>query len=240
MKSQERTYRNLVHSHLNAFRVTVQESDLGIYADHVSAASARESVLQQRGHIESYIRHHPEFARTLRPIAEDPTAPPIVRDMIAASAAAGVGPMAAVAGAVAERVGRTLLSEAEEVVVENGGDIFLAVKRPLTVGIFAGSSPLSLKIGLRIAPDKAIQAVCTSSGTVGHSLSLGRADAVCVLGSSSALADAAATALGNRVERAGDIDRAIEWGRSIQGVLGMLIIAGEKLGAWGQLEIVPI
>lgn len=236
----KRTYRNLVHSHLCAFRVTVQETDLGVYADRHMAVAAREAVLLERGHLETYIRHHPEFLGTLRPVAEDPLAPPIVRDMIEAGAGTGVGPMAAVAGAVAERVGRALLGQSAEVVVENGGDVFLSVRRPLTIGVYAGASPLSLKIGMRVDPAKGIRAVCTSSGTVGHSLSTGRADAACVLGASCALADAAATALGNRVKDAGDITRAIQWGRTIPGVLGMLVVVGEKMGAWGELEIVPI
>ncbi|MBT8342400.1 MAG: UPF0280 family protein, partial [Desulfatitalea sp.] len=121
-----------------------------------------------------------------------------------------------------------------------GGDIFLKCKTPITIAVYAGDSPLSLKIGLTVSPDDHIQAVCTSSGTVGHSLSLGRADAVCVASSNGALADAMATAIGNRVHRPDDIHEAIAWGRCVDGVMGILIIVGDRMGAWGRLEVVPL
>ncbi len=121
--------------------------------------------------------------------------------MAAAAQTAGVGPMAAVAGAIAECVGRELLEFSPEVIVENGGDIFLKVSHRRTVGIFAGDSPLTGRIGIQIEARDTPLGVCTSSGTVGHSLSFGRADAVVVLAPAAALADAAATAIGNRVSR---------------------------------------
>jgi len=80
--------------------------------------------------------------------------------------------------------------------------------------------------------------ICTSSATVGHSVSLGRADAVCVLSDSAILADAAATAVGNRVQKDSDIKKALEFGLGIEGVLGVLIIMGDKLGVQGSIEIV--
>lgn len=237
---QERAYRRRVRSDLAAARVTVQETDLSIYSAAPVAGAARDAVIAQRGYLEAYIRRHPDFARTLRPWPEDPLAPRIVRAMIQAARQAGVGPMAAVAGALAQEVGGALLQSTPEVIVENGGDIFLGVQRPLTVGVYAGRSPLSLKIGLRVDPAHGIRAVCTSSATVGHSLSLGRADAACVLGDCCALADAVATALGNRVQKPGDIAAAIDWARRVEGVRGVLVIAGGKMGAWGRLETVPL
>jgi hypothetical protein len=237
---QERSYRQLVRSHLSAERVVVQQTDLGIYSTRPVALSAKDAVVTQRAYLEAYIHNHPEFLHSLIPLPSDPLAPPIVRHMLQAGQTAQVGPMAAVAGAVAEQVGRELLPLTDEVIVENGGDIFLRISRPVTMGIFAGPSPLSLKIGLRITPDSGVNAVCTSSGTVGHSLSFGRADAACVLGNDCALADAVATALGNRVRTAGEIQTAIRWARGIAGILGVLIIVGEKMGAWGAVEVVPL
>ena len=151
-----------------------------------------------------------------------------------------VGPMAAVAGALAERVGRDLLARTDEIIVENGGDIFIKTLHPLTVAVFAGRSPLSLKIGLDIEPANRPMAVCTSSGSVGHSLSKGLADAVCVLSRSCALADAAATAIGNRVRNQKDIQPAIDWGRAVAGVEGILVIMGEKMGMWGRVRLKPL
>jgi ApbE superfamily uncharacterized protein (UPF0280 family) len=167
-------------------------------------------------------------------------APGIVRKMTDASRKAGVGPMAAIAGAIAEYVGMVLLSHTGEVIVENGGDVFLKTDGSVTIGIFAGKSPLCLHIGLRLCPLETPLSVCTSSGTVGHSLSFGKADAVCVVSESCCLADAAATSIGNLVNSKTDIPGAIEFGKKIEGVEGIIIILGEDLGAWGDLELVPL
>ena len=160
--------------------------------------------------------------------------------MIEAARAAGVGPMAAVAGALAARVGRQLVLLSPEVIVENGGDIFLAITQPATVSLFAGKSPLSHRVGLKIDPGLTPLGVCTSSGTVGHSFSFGRADAACVLAPKAALADAAASALGNRVQQAGDIAAALEWAETAPEILGAVVVVGDKLGVWGRVELVPL
>jgi hypothetical protein len=160
--------------------------------------------------------------------------------MVAAGAAAGVGPMAAVAGAIAAQVGQGLLAHSAEVIVENGGDVFLKTRQAATVAVYAGASPLSLAVGVRVGGRERPCGVCTSSGTVGPSLSFGKADAVCVVSASCALADAAATAIGNRVQSGRDIPGAVEFGRSIRGVAGLAIIVGERLGVWGEVEIVAL
>lgn len=239
---KDRTYRRLVRSALTEERVVVQETDITIYSDSDKplADAARASVMTHRGFIENYIRSHADFADALVPLSEDPFAPPIVRDMLSAGRRAGVGPMAAVAGAVAEKVGYDLLSLARQVIVENGGDIFICTPGSTTIGVYAGPSPLSMKVGVRLKPAGRPLAVCTSSASIGHSLSMGRADAACVIGESCALADAVATALGNCIARARDIQPAIDRVAKIGGVTGILVILGENMGAWGALEVVPI
>jgi hypothetical protein len=225
---------------LCSFEVKVKETDLRVSADRPLGFQTRESVLGYRGQIEAYIEKHPDFVTTLMPWLINEPAPAIVRAMIGAGRKAGVGPMAAVAGAIAERVARDLLVHSQEVIVENGGDIFLKLNDKFTAAIFAGPSCLSLQIGLEIDGGGRCWAVCTSSGTVGHSLSLGRADAVCVLSDDGALADAAATAIGNRIQSHRDISAAVDFGHSIAGVLGIVAICGEHIGAWGDLTIVPL
>lgn len=238
---EPRTYRSrMAREGLVAFRVAVQQTDLLILAVRDLRDLAREIAVQERARLEGYIAAHPDFLATLRPWPEDPFAPPVVREMVAAARVAGVGPMAAVAGVLAERVGRALLAESPEVIVENGGDIFLALTRPATVAIYAGRSPLSQRVGLRIAPEDTPLGVCTSSGTVGHSLSFGRADAACVVAPTAALADALATALGNRVQDPQDIDPALAWLAGRPGARGAVVVAGETLGAWGRVELVPL
>lgn len=234
----ERSYRaQMEQVHLVSFRTVVQETDLLIQADRNLAGVSRELILRFRGHIENYIALHGEFARTLSPWPLTGPMPIIVGEMVSAAKAAGVGPMAAVAGAVAQQVGQGLLAHSPEVVVENGGDLFVKLEKPVTVGIYAGDSPLSMRVGIRIdSRDKPV-AVCTSSGTVGHSLSLGVADAATVIADSGSLADAAATAIGNRVDSPAAVGRAIEWGQTIRGVRGMVVVCGETMGVWGAVDV---
>jgi hypothetical protein len=238
---EERTYRNRVKTDdLVNFEVIVKETDLLIRAEKDLSGEARQSVLKYRNQLETYIAVHPEFVKSLVPLAEDPYAPGIVREMIRTSAAAGVGPMAAVAGAMAEFVSRDLLKSSSQVIVENGGDLYLATSRERMVGIYAGTSLLSLKVGIAISPEDSPLGVCTSSGTVGPSLSFGKADAVCILSKSAALADAAATAVGNAVREKGDIERGLEVGREIEGVLGALVIIKDRMGVWGKIKLIRL
>jgi ApbE superfamily uncharacterized protein (UPF0280 family) len=238
---ERRTYRNLVKTDdLVKFEVIVKETDLLVRAERDLSQDTRESILKYRHQLETYIAIDPEFQKSLFPVTEDPFAPEIVQEMILASQLAHVGPMAAVAGAMAEWVSKDLLKLSREVIVENGGDIYLATSKERTIGIYAGNSPLSLKIGIVIKPEETPLGICTSSGTVGPSLSLGKANAVCILAKSSALADAAATAVGNIVKEKKDIESGLERGREIMGVLGTLIIVGEKMGVWGNIKLTQL
>jgi ApbE superfamily uncharacterized protein (UPF0280 family) len=139
----ERVYRNRPYRRdLATFQVRVKETDLLIRADREDREEACRSVLRWRSVVEEYIRLRPEFLTALEPIGEDPLAPVLIREMLRGSAAAGVGPMAAVAGAIAGAVGRDLLQRSRSVIVENGGDIFLRIDEGETsVGIFAGPGP---------------------------------------------------------------------------------------------------
>ncbi|HOG15979.1 MAG TPA: UPF0280 family protein [Syntrophales bacterium] len=239
MEAAEKTYRNMVSGEdLLFYEVNVRETELLIRSDVLLRDEALAAVHSFRGHIEAYIDRHPDFLTSLAPLPEDDFSPAIVRAMLGAGKEAGVGPMAAVAGAIAEFVGRKLEGLCRDVIIENGGDIFLKSRRERRVGIFAGDSPLSERIALKIPPAGKAIGICTSSGTVGHSLSFGKADAVCVLSGSATLSDAAATAVGNVVKRRADIVRGIERARQIPGVQGILIIVGDQMGLWGEMEIV--
>jgi hypothetical protein len=232
----ERTYRRWPESNLPSFEVRIGQSDLLISADRLLTDVARHALAKARASLEAYLARDPDFADALRPHPILPEAPPLVREMASAARACGVGPMAAVAGAVAENVGRALLAETRQVIVENGGDIFLHITEPRVAAVFAGKSGLSGRLGIRIDRLRQPLGLCTSSGTVGPSLSFGRADAAIVLSGSAALADAAATALGNRVQEPGDIEKALDWLRTVPGVLGGAVIIGEQLGAWGAVQ----
>ncbi|MFB3924938.1 MAG: UPF0280 family protein [Syntrophales bacterium] len=236
---QRRFYRNEVFSpDLAIFEVKVKETDLFISAGRNLSDIALNSVCKYRNFIEEYIKLRPKFMKSFSPIEKDDLAPPIIRDMLDASSRVNVGPMASVAGAIAQYVAQDILEHTDQVIVENGGDIYLKSKRELRIGVYSGKSPLSGKIKLRIRPEATPLGICTSSGTVGHSVSFGRADAVCVISKSAVLADAAATAVGNRVNKESDIRPALQFGLNIEGVLGILIIIGDKMGASGMIEFI--
>jgi len=239
---RQRTYRHSVDpTGLVSCMVRVGQTDLHILASREVTDRAALLVHQYRSRLENYIAGHPEFLSALEPLAEDPLAPPLVKAMMRAAAVAGVGPMAAVAGAIAEFVGRDLLEEGiDEVVIENGGDIYIKRQRDCIAAIFAGASPLSGRVGVAIAAASMPLGLCTSSGTVGHSLSYGNADAVTVLASSTPLADAAATRLGNEVLAGQPINRALDLAKTIPGLLGVVVVRGAELGGWGGVELVSI
>ncbi|CAK8715052.1 UPF0280 family protein [Candidatus Electrothrix laxa] len=239
---QERTYRAIENSGLVSSIVKIAETDLHILASQPVEAQALLAVSEVRGVIEGYIRTHPNFLQSLAPLPMDNQAPEIIKDMLSAGVSTGVGPMAAVAGIVAEQVGKSLLAQGlAEIIVENGGDLFVARTQESTIAVYAGESPLSGKLGIRLLPEQMPCGVCCSSGMIGHSLSLGRADAVAVVASSTALADAAATRLGNEVGRnKKSIQHALKVAGEINGLTGVVIVSGEHLGAWGNVELVRI
>ena len=237
---EKRVYRDLIKpKDLTTFEVVIKETDLFISADRELKKEASNAILKYRNQIEDYIRETPLFQRSLKPLPVDEKAPEVIRTMQEASLKAGVGPFASVAGAIAEFVGKELLRYSREVIVENGGDIFLKTLRKRRIGIFAGESKFSNRLALEISPDETPLGVCTSSGTVGHSLSLGKADAVVVVSKSCSLADASATAIGNLIKKKKDIPKGIEKAKGIVGLTGVVIIKDDKLGVWGNLKLTP-
>ncbi|OGO02509.1 MAG: thiamine biosynthesis protein ApbE [Chloroflexi bacterium RBG_13_53_26] len=239
---QPRFYRHWVKDKdLVSFSVVLEESDLYVRARRNLRRKTLKVLMRHRASLEGYIERCPEFLTSLEPVAVGEDAPPIVRAMAEAADKVDVGPMAAVAGAIAEYVGKELLPFSREVIVENGGDIFLKIMKSRSIGVYAGeSSPFTGKIGLEISPEETPLGICTSSGTVGHSLSFGSADACIVLSRSTPLADAAATAIGNLIGYADDIPRGIDFARSVEGVRGVLILKDDRIGIWGDVKIVTV
>ena len=238
---QPRHYRHwVVDGDLVSFRVAVKETDLYIRAQRVLGEQALDAIFDCRRSLERYIEHHASFTSALEPVEIAEDAPVIVKEMADAASLAGVGPMAAVAGAIADAVGRRLMELSPDIVVENGGDIFIASSIGRTVGVYAGDSLFTGKLALRVNPEDTPLGICTSSGTVGHSLSFGSADAAIVISPSTALADAAATAVCNLVQQESDIQKGIEFAQSVDGLKGVVIIKGGQLGAWGDVELVSL
>lgn len=235
---QPRTYRHRVKDEdLISFNVVVKETDLYIRASSNLRRKAHKLVLKYRRALEKYIERHPLFLTSLEPLPVGNDAPHMVKEMAKAAGRVGIGPMASVAGAIAEFVGSELLAFSPEIIVENGGDIYLKSSRKRLVGIYASKSPFTGKLGLEINGQDTPLGICTSSGTIGHSLSYGKADAVVVLSQSAVLADAAATAIGNLIKQPGDIPSGIEFAKGIEGLKGVIIIEGDKVGLWGEVEL---
>jgi len=227
------------------FQLTVEETDLdiGVRKDRFSnelVEWVEETMRACRRPLEEYIQSDPGFVHALTPYAVRSDAPLIVQTMAEAGRLAGVGPMAAVAGAVAEWVGKSIAKRSRDVIVENGGDIFMRSSRIRKVGIFAGDSPLSNRVAIEIRPEQTPLGICTSSGKVGHSLSFGKADAVVVISPSVPLADAVATACGNLVQTVDDLQRTVEFASEIAGVIGVLVIKDDQLAVWGSVKLIPM
>lgn len=234
----KRKYRDLFKGiNLEFFQVCVGETDLMIGAGKNLEREALSAVRKYRAQIEKYIEEHPDFKASLVPVPASADAPYIVAEMCTAGYAAGVGPMASVAGALAQMVGEELLKQTDEIIVENGGDIYIKTNSIRRTGIFAGNSPLSGKVSIEIFPEDTPLGICTSSGTVGPSVSFGKADAAVITAKSAFLSDAAATALGNLVKSEADIVSALEIALSIQGVEGALVIIGDKMGVMGNIKL---
>lgn len=242
--SARRIYRQAAGGKFRPFTVVVKQTDLWIAVPPREFTEALPGRIEQlvwrfRRQLEAYIEGHPEFALTREPCLVESAAPEIVLRMARAANIVGVGPMAAVAGALAEIVGWHLLRDCSQVIVENGGDIFMKVDEPAKVAVLAGESPLSRKMAILVEPGSRPRGICTSSGTSGHAYSEGRADAAVILSPSAALADAAATAMGNLVQGPADLERALAFARNIDGISGAAVICGEQMALWGQIQIRP-
>lgn len=221
---------------LVSFGVQVKQTDLRISAESMLQDEALALVLEARTELEHYIARHPEFLASLAPVEARDQAPCVALTMIEAARRAGVGPMAAVAGTIAELVGRGLARHSGEVIVENGGDIWLLSRRRRVLTVLAENTELE---GLRVAipPQPQGVGIATSAGTIGPSLSLGKADAVMIVADTAAYADALATAVGNTVHSSRDLQPALAYARTL-GARAAVIIADGAFGAFGDIELV--
>lgn len=196
---------------------------------------AKRAVLRARSQLENFISCDRFFAITLEPYHCNERAPEIIKLMCDASSKFGIGPMSTVAGAIAQTALEAMLEKgAEHAIVDNGGDIALALKESVNIGIYAGDAKVK-NLALRILPESTPLGICTSSATIGHSISFGKADACTVVANNAIIADAAATALGNAVVSKEEIEKAFEVVKNIDGIRGAIIIIDDKIGLWGEL-----
>lgn len=236
----DRDYRSLSAPDLQKFRIVIGESDLWILSSHDICDEIRQLLRLYRRQLKEFIYQFPVFQTTLEPYPVSSEAPELVRRMSEAGAKVMVGPMASVAGAIAGLIGENIDGEIPDLIIENGGDIYLRSTVERRIAVFAGNSPVSMKIALKVSPMPDGIGICTSAGTVGPSLSLGKADATVIISPDVALADAAATAVGNMITKTSDLWPAIDFAKEIPGITGVLLIKDDKIAAWGELTLTPL
>lgn len=241
-----RTYRQRFRSdRWYGFVVQYKETDVWIGVDKKSfhrkiPEFAEQFIRILRDEADDYLKKDPQYRLSLIPHIAQNSAPKILKEMSEISVRTGVGPMAAVAGAFSAHIAQELKKyfKIEEIIVENGGDIYVDIQNDIDVAIFAGESPLSQKIGLRIDAKESPLGICTSSGTVGHSFSFGKADAVMIACKEAALADAYASAFANKIQTTDDINSVLQQIEHEKEILSALIVKDGKIGVIGQFEMV--
>lgn len=220
----QRIYREFIH----------KEAVFRIYCQSFDAVTAE--IVRQRKILEDYIARHGEFQTAFEPIALLPDAPSSAQQMACAVDRVGVGPMAAVAGTMAQLAAQAAIDAGDtDVIIENGGDIYLQVDRPVVIEIFAGSDKLPGRLGFSLTPENTPVSICSSSGKMGHSTSLGCCDLATVVSKDAALADAAATQAANLVRTQADVEPTLDCISKIDGILGVLIVKDDRVGMAGKL-----
>ena len=245
MEYRERSYRSrFSNDERRWFCVKFLESDLWIGVDNGSYSASMEAdtyamLVDLRRSMDAYLLIDPQYKTTLTPYDAGLEAPEILKSMSGVSHKTGIGPMSAVAGAVALKVAGFLKSryDVNEVIVENGGDIYAQASTDMDISVFAGQSPLSEKIGLHIPAGSFPLGICTSSGTVGPSLSLGRADAVMIVCKDVMLADSYATAMANCIQSINDLQPVIDRISNTPDILGAIAVKDDRMAICGQFEL---
>lgn len=241
MEYRERSYRSrFSNDERRWFCVKFLESDLWIGVDSGSYRASMEAdtyamLVDLRRQMDAYLLMDPQYKTALTPYDAGLEAPNILKEMSRVSHKTGIGPMSAVAGAVAKKVAEFLGTK--EVIVENGGDIYAQAASDMDISVFAGQSPLSEKIGLHIPAADFPLGICTSSGTVGSSLSLGRADAVMIVCKDVLLADSYATAMANRIKTVNDLQSVIDRISDIPEILGAIAVKDDRMAITGCYEL---
>ncbi len=201
-----------------------------------SFEAVTEEIVRQRHILEEYLILHPEFHRSLEPLDPHPDAPDVAKRMAKGARPVGVGPMAAVAGTMAQLAAEAgIKAGAEEAIIENGGDIYLDTAEPVIIGLHTGTLKLADQLAFSLKKDDTPLAICSSSGKMGHSMSKGECDLATVVAKEAALADAAATMAANLVSKEEEVDKALESIGSIIGVDGIMIIKNDRIGLAGKL-----
>lgn len=236
-----RTYRASRHDDLISFQLVIEETDLWIAAREDLGLPMADHVRLLRGQIKSYAAVHPDFLTSLVPLEAKDRAPEIIRRMCRAGQLTGVGPMAAVAGTMAQMLAERFRDRSADLLVENGGDTYLCSTRDRHIGILSMPDQ-AIRLCVPVEAREFPCSFCASSATIGHSLSFGKADLVVVRAGDASLADAAATALANALTGAEAMDRVLAMAQSWEplGLQGVFTQCEGKIGVWGKMQLAVI
>jgi ApbE superfamily uncharacterized protein (UPF0280 family) len=241
--SPHRGYRqhHVVRQDEVAFQAVVRETDLHVIARQGLGPETVEAIRGLRADLEAYMALHPEFVSSLVPLACPPEASDIVRRMCQAANVAKVGPMAAVAGTIAQMTAERLVHLSPDILVENGGDVFAFSNKERTIGLLPDPAN-DMVVGVTVMAHEFPVAFCSSSATIGHSLSFGTGDLVAVRSPNASLADAVATSLANLLHKPKDIHKVVAQARAWEdeGVDGVFVQHGEDIGVWGKMELTMV
>ena len=234
-------YRNKISAEGRySFRLDYKYSDLFIICDRDISSELEEPVRGFYTDIETVISGRPVFEKSLVPLKARDHYSPVVKDMCRAGEVFNVGPMASIAGALCDHLAKSISRRCDFLMIENGGDVYIKSSSPLEVGIFTKNSYFKDKLTLLIGAGQTPCGICSSSGSFGHSLSLGKSDLVTVLSGNAIQADAAATAIANTIKCEEDIDAAIARFKKYSQIKGLIIIKNKRIGLWGQLQLAPV
>jgi len=222
--NHKRVYKTFVHKEA-VFRICCDQFETVV-----------SEIRRQRKILEDYIARHGEFQTSLMPIELKPDAPESAKRMAVASKLVGTGPMAAVAGAMAQLAAEAAIKkQCAEVIVENGGDIYLQTSEPVIIGLYPGKSEAAGGLAFSLQGKDMPVSICSSSGKMGHSMSLGMCDLATVVAKDAALADAAATQAANLVKTVDDVEPTLNQIAAIESVEGVVIIKDGQVGLAGKL-----
>lgn len=218
-------------------QIKEETSDLMIMSSDNIELNINEYVRTLREKLREHIQQYPEFLSSFQPLQCPDNAPEFITEMYKAAELFNVGPMAAVAGAIAEKTGQYIRKNNKEVIIENGGDIWVSLSQNAKIGIYNAKTMFKDKLAIKINSNNTPLGICTSSGQFGHSTSFGKADIVTVVSPSAIIADTAATALCNKIQSEHLIEPTLNYANSFDQITGVIIIYKDKIGIIGDIEL---
>ena len=221
-----------------SYRLTYKYTDIYITCDKDISDRISEPVIRFYSQLEEVISNEKRFGESLIPLAIKKDYPSAVKNMCLSASVFNVGPMAAVAGAMCDAIAASLKDYCSFLMIENGGDAYIKSSRDIKAALFTGSSHFPQNLNIIISPLEMPCGLCSSSGMMGHSLSLGKSDLVTVMSKTATMADAAATAIANSIRSKQDVDMAVEKYVKYEEVKGLVILKDDRLAIWGDIQLI--